>query len=167
MKDKKNYKETKRGRFRCASSSISKSSPKRFWLGKKNENMARRNRMIMVKQDVPKRVTLPNGRASLARYKRTTRAHFPANIHLPRPYKQCAAPKGKRKRARTAAAPAAQQGQGIADIFHFGKKIAKKKVACNIDKMAYEQLPGAVEKLSGKVKNKRLKKIFGPENVEN
>ena len=33
--------------------------------------------------------------------------------------------------------------------------------------MAYEQLPGAVEKLSGKVKNKRLKKIFGSENVEN
>ena len=129
--------------------------------------MARRNRMIMVKQDVPKRVTLPNGRTFLARYKRTTRAHFPANIHLPRPYKQRAAPKGKRKRSRTAAAPAAQQGQGIADIFDFGKKIAKKKVACNIGKMAYEQLPGAVEKLSGKVKNKRLKKIFGSENVEN
>ena len=53
--------------------------------------------MIMVKQDVPKRVTLPNGRTFLARYKRTTRAHFPANIHLPRPYKQRAAPKGKRK----------------------------------------------------------------------
>ena len=82
----------------------------------------------MVKQDVPKRVTLPNGRTFLARYKRTTRAHFPANIHLPRPYKQRAAPKGKRKRSRTAAAPATQQGQGIADIFHFGKKIAKKKL---------------------------------------
>ena len=31
--------------------------------------------------------------------------------------------------------------------------------------MAHEQLPGAVEKLSGKVKNKRLKKILGSKNV--
>ena len=51
----------------------------------------------MVKRDVPKKVILPNGRTFLARYKRTTRAHFPANIHLARPYKQCAAPKGKRR----------------------------------------------------------------------
>ena len=33
--------------------------------------------------------------------------------------------------------------------------------------MALEQLPGVVEKLSGKVKNKRLKKILGSENVKN
>ena len=39
------------------------------------------------------------------------------------------------------------------------QKIAKSKVACNIGKMAHEQLPGAVEKLSGKVKNK-TKKFF-------
>ena len=33
--------------------------------------------------------------------------------------------------------------------------------------MALEQLPGAVEKLSGKIKSKRLKKILGSENVKN
>ena len=49
--------------------------------------MARRNVIIMVQGDVPKRVTLPNGRTFFARYKRTTRAHLPANIHLARPYK--------------------------------------------------------------------------------
>ena len=32
--------------------------------------------------------------------------------------------------------------------------------------MALEQLPGVVEKVSGKVKNKILKKIFGSENVK-
>ena len=117
----------------------------------------------MVKQDAQKRVTLPNGRTFLARYKRTTKAHFPANIHLPRPYKQRAAPKGKRRCLRTAAAPATQQRQGIADIFHFGKKKAKKKVVRNIGKMALEQL----QKLSGKIKNKRLKKLLGSENVKN
>ena len=35
---------------------------------------------------------------------------------------------------------------------------AKSKVACNIGKMALEQLPGVAETLSEKVKNKRLKK---------
>ena len=60
-----------------------------------------------------------------------------------------------------------QQGQGIGDIFHFVKKIVKSKVARNIGKMALGNLPGAVEKLSGKVKNKKLKKILGSENVKN
>ena len=50
----------------------------------------------MVKRDVPKRVTLPKGRTFLARYKRTTRAHLTANIHLARSYKERAAPKGKK-----------------------------------------------------------------------
>ena len=47
---KKIIKKQKRRRFRCASSSISKSSTKHFWLGeKKKENMARGSRIIMVK----------------------------------------------------------------------------------------------------------------------
>ena len=62
----------------------------------------------MVKRDVPKRVTLPNGRTFLARYKRTTRAHLTANIHLARSYKERAAPKGKKRCSRATAAPAAQ-----------------------------------------------------------
>ena len=73
--------------------------------------MARRTKIIMVKWDVPKRVTLPNGRTFLACCKRTTRAHLPANIHLARPYKQFAAPQGKRRPPQAAAAPAAQKGK--------------------------------------------------------
>ena len=69
--------------------------------------MARRNRIIMVKWDVPKRITLPNGRTFLAPYKRTTRPHLPANIHLTKLYKQRAGPKGKRRHSQAAAAPAA------------------------------------------------------------
>ena len=88
---------------------------------------------------------------------------MPADIHLARHYKQRAAPKGKRKRSQAAAT---QQGQGIQDIAYFAKKKVKSKVACNIGKMALEQLPSVVEKLSGKVKNKRLKKILGSENVK-
>ena len=49
----------------------------------------------------------------------------------------------------------------------FCKKVAKSKVARNIGRMALEELLGAVEKVSGKVKNKKLKKILGSENVKN
>ena len=94
----------------------------------------------MVKQYVPKKVTLPNGRRFLVRYKRTTTAYLLAITHLASPYKQRAAPKRKRKRWRAAAAPAARQGQGITDIFCFPKKIAKSKVERNIGKLAFEKL---------------------------
>ena len=58
----------------------------------------RRNRIIIVKRQTPKRVTLPNGRTFYAKYKRTTRAELPANVHLQRPYKQRAAPRARRRR---------------------------------------------------------------------
>ena len=94
----------------------------------------------MVKRDVPKRVTLPNGKTFLALYKWTTRAHLPCNIHLARPYKQRAAPKGKRRCQQAAAAPGAQQVQEIGNIFYFAKKFkVKSKFGCNIGKMALEQ----------------------------
>ena len=58
---------------------------------------------------------------------------MPANIHLVRPCKQRAVPKGKRRRPRAATAPAVQQGQDM--VSSFCKKIAKNKVACNVGKM--------------------------------
>ena len=42
----------------------------------------------MMKRETPKRVTLPNSRTFIARYKRATHAYLPANIHLRQPYKQ-------------------------------------------------------------------------------
>ena len=50
----------------------------------------------MVRRQNPKRVTLPNGRTFLARYRRATRTESPANVHLERPYRQRAAPRGRR-----------------------------------------------------------------------
>ena len=52
----------------------------------------RRNRIIMVKRQNLKRVSLPNGRTFYAKYKRTTREELPANVHLQRGYRQRAAP---------------------------------------------------------------------------
>ena len=120
--------------------------------------MACRDRIIMVRRANPKRVTLPNGRSFLARYRRATRAELPANVRLNRPYKQRAAPKGQRlHRAR-------QGGRGFKSAFkkafNFAKKISKNKAVRNIGRAIISEAPGALESLSKKVKNKKLKAIL-------
>ena len=57
----------------------------------------KKNYAIM-KLNVPKRVTLPNGRTFVARYKRTPRDQLPPNIVMRRTYTQRAAPRGRRRR---------------------------------------------------------------------
>ena len=58
--------------------------------------MARRDRIVMVKWQTPKKVTLTNGRTFYARYKWATCSDLLANVRLKQPYKQRAAPKGRR-----------------------------------------------------------------------
>ena len=69
----------------------------------------------MVKLNVPKRVTLPNGRTFIAWYKRIKRSELPPNIVMRRTYTERAVPRGRRCRRR-------QQGQGI---FDFVEKVAR------------------------------------------
>ena len=59
--------------------------------------MARRDRIVMVKRQTPKKVTLRNGRTFYARYKQATRTDLLANVRLEKLYKQRAAPKGRRR----------------------------------------------------------------------
>ena len=119
--------------------------------------MARRDRIVMVKRQNPKRVTLPNGRTFLARYRRATRTELPANVRLERPYRQRAAPRGRRRRVR-------QGGRGFKSAFkkafNFAKKISKNKAVRNIGRAIISEAPGALEGLSKKVKNKKLKAIL-------
>ena len=70
----------------------------------------------MVKLNVPKRVTLPNGRTFIACYKRIKRSELPPNIVMRRTSTQRTAPRGRCLRRRV------QQGQGI---FDFVKKMQK------------------------------------------
>ena len=56
--------------------------------------MTRRDRIIMIKRETPKKMSLPSGETFVARHKRVTRAHLPGNIRPRRPYKQGAAPRG-------------------------------------------------------------------------
>ena len=137
--------------------------------------MPPRNRIIMIKRATPKRVTLPDGRTFLARYKRATRDDLPPNINLPRVYKERAAPKGKRRRRRRRLAPyrerqraalrrRAQRGRGLGSVFkkayRLGKRALNSRLGKRVARALVSEAPDVLEKLGGKVKNKRLKRIL-------
>ena len=136
--------------------------------------MPPRNRIIMIKRATPKRVTLPDGRTFLARYKRATREDLPPNISLPRVYKERAAPKGRRRkrrrlapyreRQRAALRRRAQRGRGLGSAFKkaykLGKRALNSRLGKKVSRAVVSEVPDLLEKLGGKVKNKRLKKIL-------
>ena len=138
--------------------------------------MPPRDRIIMIKRERPKRVTLPDGRTFLARYRRATRDDLPANIALPRIYKERAAPKGKRRRRRNRLdvygerqrgalrRRAAQRGRGIGSFlkkgFKLGKRALNSRLGKRLARAAISEVPNVLESLGGKVKNRRLKKIL-------
>ena len=105
----------------------------------------------MVKLQVPKRLTLPNGRTFVAHYKRIRRGELPPNILMRRTYTQRAASRGRRRRRR------AQQQQGI---FDFVKKVARNPLVRSIAKKGLEYAPGIYHNLTKRVKNKTLKRIL-------
>ena len=105
----------------------------------------------MIKLAISKRVTLPNGRTFLARYKRIKRSELLPNIIMRRRYTQRAAPRGRRRRRRV------QQGQGI---FDFVRKVARNPLVKTIAKKGLEYAPGIYQKLTKRVKNKTLKRIL-------
>ena len=109
--------------------------------------MRRKRNYAMVKLNVPKRVTLPNGRTFAARFKRIRRGNLPPNIVLRRTYIQRAALRGRRRRQ-------AQQGQGM---FDFVKNVARNPLVRSIAKKGLEYVPGVYQNLTKKVKNKNLK----------
>ena len=119
--------------------------------------MTRRDRIAMVKQQTPKKVMLPNGRTFYARYKRASRADLLANVHLEQPYKQRAAPKGRRRRVR-------QAERGFKSMFHklkrFAKKVKNNKAFKNVAGAVLKEVPVAIGNLSKRVKNKKLKSIL-------
>ena len=121
--------------------------------------MPPRNNIVMIKRENPKRVELPNGRIFYAKYKRVDRDALPPNIQIMRRYKQRAAPKGKRRRRRVG-----QRGRGFKSFLkkaaNFGKKAFKNKTVRGITRQLIENAPDALDMLSRKVKNKKLKKLL-------
>ena len=79
--------------------------------------MRRKDNYVMMRRTTPKRVTLPNNRTFIARYKKVSRAVLPPHIKIRRRYR------GRPVRNR-------QTGRGIVSVIKglllFGKKIGKK-----------------------------------------
>ena len=112
----------------------------------------------MIKRRTPKRVTLPDGRTFLARYKRATRNDLPRNINLIRPYKRRAAPKARRRKRRINQR-GRRFGSTLKKAVNVGKKAFNSRLGKKIARMVISKVPDALETVGGKVKNKRLKKI--------
>ena len=128
----------------------------------------------MIKRARAKRVTLPNGRTFVARYRRATRDDLFSNVNLPRIYKKRAAPKGKRRRRRREVIPyrerqkavlrRLQRGRGLGSIFKkaykLGKRAINSRLGRQIARAAVSEIPDVLENLGGRVKNQKLKKIL-------
>ena len=84
--------------------------------------MRRKKNYAMVKLQVPKRVTLPNGRTFVVRYRKIRRGELSPNIVMRRTYAQRATPRGRRRRQ-------ALQGQGI---FDFVNKVARNPLVKSV-----------------------------------
>ena len=111
---------------------------------------------VMKKLDVPKRVTLPNGRTFTARFRRATRTELPNNITMKRTYRNNFA-KGARRRPTGRRRRRVQSGRGL---FSFIKKVAKNPILRNIARTGAQYLPGLYQGATNKIKNKNLKKIL-------
>ena len=125
--------------------------------------MAWRDRIVMIKQQTPKKVTLPNGRTFCARYKWASRTDLPANVLLEQPYKQIAAPKGRRCQIR-------QGGRGFKSTFgkfmRFAKKVGNNKAFKNVAGAVLKEVPDAIGNLSKRIKNKKLKSILDSDTTK-
>ena len=114
---------------------------------------------VMKKLDIPKRVTLPNGRTFTARFRRATRDELPNNITMRRTYRNNFA-KGARRiptGARRGRRRRVQSGRGI---FSFIKKVAKNPILRDIAKTGAKYIPGLYQGATNKIKNKKLRKIL-------
>ena len=104
----------------------------------------------MIKLNVPKRVTLPNGRTFVACSKVIRQGELPQNIAMRRTYAQRAVPRSRRRRKR-------QQGQGI---FDFVKKVARNPLVKSLAQKGVEYAQSIYQNLTKRVKNKTLKRIL-------
>ena len=110
----------------------------------------------MVKLNVLKRVTLPNGYNIYCLVQKNKKIWITTKHFYEKNYTQRAAPRGRRHRRR-------QQGQGI---FDFVKRVARNALVKSIaKKKGLEYAPGVYHNLIKRVKNKTLKRILNPDAI--
>ena len=106
----------------------------------------------MRKLATPKRVTLPNGRTFLARYKRVLRSELSANVTMARRYRRRVAA-GRRRRSP-------RKGQRGSRFYDTLKKIAKNPLEKQLGKKLETYAPKLYKYGTNKVKNKTARKIL-------
>ena len=106
----------------------------------------------MRKLATPKRVTLPNGRTFLARYKRVPRSELPANVPVKRRYRGRVVAGRRRRPLRKG-----QRGSGFFDTL---KKLAKNSLVKQLGKKALTYAPKLYKYDASKVKKKTARKIL-------
>ena len=112
---------------------------------------------VMKKLDIPKRVTLPNGRTFTARFRRATRDELPNNITMRRTYRNNFA-KGARR--RPTGRRRGRRGQAGRGLLSFMKKVARNPILRDIAKTGAKYLPSLYRGATSKIKNKKLKRIL-------
>ena len=106
----------------------------------------------MRKPATPKRVTLPNCRTFLARYKRVPRSELPANVTMARRYRGRVAAGRRRRPPRNK-----QRGKSFFDIL---KKLAKNPLLKKLGNKALTYAPKLYNYGTSKNKNKTARKIL-------
>ena len=117
-----------------------------------SRKMIRKNNYVMRRLNTPKRVTLPNGRIFIARYKRVPRSQLPANVTIRRRYTQRAAPRGRRRRRR-----GRQGGRGL---FDFVKKVIRNPTVRALGQQAASHLPDLFNAATNRIKNEKVRKAL-------
>ena len=149
----------------------------------KKEMVNRRNNIVLVKRDVPKRVVLPNGRTFMAKYRRVNRQYLPGGTTIARTYRgqpvrgrRSAGGRRPPARAKPAAAVCAprrraargaawhrgrrQGGKGLTDVVKavtnnlYAQEIGKRLIA-----KGKNSIPSLFKRGTSKIKNKHLRKI--------
>ena len=107
--------------------------------------MRRKRNYAKMKLNVPKRVTLPNGRTFVAHYKRISRAELPPIIVM------------RRKELHQ---EVIDKGNKVAEYLILLKKVAKNPLVCLLAKKGSEYALGIYHNLTKRVKNKTLNRVL-------
>ena len=116
--------------------------------------MRQKGNYIMRKLNTLKRVTLPNGRIFLARYKCVSRSELPLYTTIRQRYRQRAMPRGRRE----------QRGHGI---FDFVKKVIKNPTIWALGRQAAKHLPTIYNAGTKKIKNDKVRRALQSDTANN
>lgn len=106
-----------------------------------------RDNIAMVKLNIPKKMSFPNGRIFYEKYKRVKINSLPDNIRTRQRYRRKYNNNQQQHRLKNK----------LRNGFNLTKRAARSKIARNLAKIAIENVPEVYKKDVSKVKNRKLK----------